>query len=264
MDVRTFNRQAWDNLVKKGNRWTKPVGPEEIAAARKGVWSLVLTPTKPVPQAWFPALKGLKALCLASGGGQQGPILSAAGADVTVFDNSPEQLKQDRQVAEREGLSLKTVEGDMRDLSAFPDGTFDFIFHPCANGFVDDILPVWRESFRVLKPGGTLIAGFSNPLIYLFDAELEKKGILQLKYSMPYSDLKSLLPEERERLFGDEPLSFGHSLEEQIGGQTEAGFHIIGLYEDDWGGEQPIDKHHKGFLATRALKQNTRPRNATS
>jgi len=51
--------------------------------------------------------------------GQQGPILAAAGADATVFDNSPRQLQQDCQVAEREGLDLRTVEGDMRDLSCF-------------------------------------------------------------------------------------------------------------------------------------------------
>ena len=70
-------------------------------------------------------------LCLASGGGQQGPILAAAGANVTVFDNSPAQLRQDELVARREGLSIRTVQGDMRDLSAFADGSFDLIFHPC-------------------------------------------------------------------------------------------------------------------------------------
>jgi 2-polyprenyl-3-methyl-5-hydroxy-6-metoxy-1,4-benzoquinol methylase len=69
-------------------------------------------------------------LCLASGGGQQGPILAAAGARVTVFDNSPQQLAQDRFVARREGLTLETVEGDMRDLSVFADVSFDLIVHP--------------------------------------------------------------------------------------------------------------------------------------
>ena len=69
-------------------------------------------------------------LCLASGGGQQGPILAAAGAEVTVFDASEKQLAQDRLVAEREGLSLTTVQGDMADLSCFDDESFDFIFHP--------------------------------------------------------------------------------------------------------------------------------------
>lgn len=29
--------------------------------------------------------------------------------------------------------------------------------------------PVWTECFRVLRPGGVLLAGFMNPLFYLFD-----------------------------------------------------------------------------------------------
>ena len=80
-------------------------------------------------------------LCLASGGGQQGPILAAAGANVTVFDNSPRQLAQDRLVADREGLAIETVLGDMADLSAFPDARFDLIVHPVSNVFVPDVRP---------------------------------------------------------------------------------------------------------------------------
>ena len=255
MDVRKFNEEAWDRLVRSGNRWTQPVGPEEVARARRGDWKLILTPSKAVPKSWYPELSGANVLCLASGGGQQGPILSAAGAQVTVFDNSSAQLKQDQIVAERERLDLKAVQGDMKDLSIFADETFDFIFHPCSNGFVEHIAPVWREAFRVLKKGGTMVSGFSNPVIYLFDVELEKKGTLQLKYSMPYSDLNSITAEERIAFFGeDEPLTFAHSLEEQIAGQTDAGFHLIGFYEDDWGGSHVVDKYFKGFIATRALK----------
>jgi SAM-dependent methyltransferase len=254
MDIREANKEAWNRLVQNKNRWTVPVSPEEISRARKGDWALLLTPSKSVPKSWFPELFGLTILCLAGGGGQQGPILAAAGAEVTVFDNSPLQLAQDRLVAEREGLSLKTVEGDMKDLGAFKNDSFDMIFHPCSNGFSETILPVWKESFRVLKPNGNLLSGFSNPLIYLFDPELEKQNILQLRFSVPYSDLESITPEERERYFPDEPLSFGHSLEDQIGGQIDAGFKIIGFYEDDWGQTQLIDKYIKGFIATRALK----------
>lgn len=254
MDVRRFNRDAWNKLVEKGDRWTRAVSPQTVADARNGRFSLLLTPSKPVPASWYPPLSGLRVLCLASGGGQQGPVLSAAGADVVVFDNSPGQLEQDRLVAKREGLSLKTLEGDMRDLGVFEEGSFDLIFHPCANGFVEEIRPVWKEAFRVLKPGGTMLSGFSNPLIFLFDVELEKKGVLQLRYPMPYSDLTSITAEERERFYGDEPISFAHSLEDQISGQLEAGFHLVGFYEDDWGGTQNIDKYIKGFIATRALK----------
>lgn len=103
MSIREYNRVAWDNEVERGNRWTTPVSTETIDAARRGDWEVLLTETKPVPRDWFPDLKGLDLLCLASGGGQQAPIFAAAGANVTVFDNSPRQLAQDRLVAERDG-----------------------------------------------------------------------------------------------------------------------------------------------------------------
>ena len=142
MSVFDFNQRAWDRLVESGNRWTVPVSSEAIAKARDGDWQLVLTPSLPVPASWFPSLTGCRVLCLASGGGQQGPILSAAGANVTVFDASEKQLLQDRMVADRDGLALETVQGDMADLSCFEDGAFDFIFHPCSNCFAEDIRPV--------------------------------------------------------------------------------------------------------------------------
>jgi len=120
-------------------------------------------------------------LCLASGGGQQGPILSAAGADVTILDTSPRQLQADIDVARREGLDLKTMDGDMADLSAYEDGAFDLIVHPVSNCFVPHILPVWREAFRVLHPGGRMMAGFIQPVDFLFDEALAEQGIFQLK-----------------------------------------------------------------------------------
>jgi hypothetical protein len=48
---------------------------------------------EPVDRSWLPTdLTGKDVLCLASGGGPQGPILAAAGARVTVFDNLPRQI----------------------------------------------------------------------------------------------------------------------------------------------------------------------------
>ena len=66
--------------------------------------------------------------------------------DVTVFDNSENQLNQDRAVAEREGLEIRTVQGDMKDLHPFDDQSFDLIFHPCSNTFVSDVRPVARNT----------------------------------------------------------------------------------------------------------------------
>lgn len=73
MDIRSYNREAWNKEVEQGNPWTIPVNHEQIQQAREGNWSVVLTPTIPVPVNWFPDFKGKTVLCLASGGGQQGP-----------------------------------------------------------------------------------------------------------------------------------------------------------------------------------------------
>jgi len=255
--TRELNRRAWDSLVEKGNRWTVPVSSNEIAAARRGDWEIVLTPFAPVPAAWFPDLKETRVLCLASGGGQQGPILAAAGADVVVFDNSPRQLDQDRMVASREGLTVETVEGDMADLGVFGDQTFDLIVHPISNCFVPDIRPVWREAFRVLRPGSVLLSGFTNPVRYLFNEDIEySSDLLYVVNTIPYSDLDQLPDERKQRYLAEgEPFEFGHTLEEQIGGQLEAGFVITGFYEDRYPPEEDVlSRHIPSFAATRALR----------
>ena len=219
----------------------------------------MLTPSKPVPREWFPEMTGFDVLCLASGGGQQGPILAAAGSNVTVLDNSPRQLAQDRLVAQREGLDIATVEGDMADLSTFPDRSFDLIVHPVSNCFAPQVCPVWREAFRVLRHGGALLAGFANPAAYLFDYELaDRTGTLQVKYALPYSDEESLDDEEKARyLERGVPLEFSHTLADQIGGQIDAGFVIAGFYEDGWPSDaegDALSRYMLSFITTRALK----------
>ena len=255
MDPRAYNREAWNREVESGqNRWSQPVSSEVIAKAKHGEFSILLTENIPVPQRWFPRLKGADVLCLASGGGQQGPVLAAAGANVTVFDNSPRQLERDRFVAERDDLNIKTVEGDAADLSMFADECFDLVFNPVSTAFIPDVRPVWRESYRVLRPDGILMTGFMNPVHYIFDWHKMDEGIFEATYSIPYSDLTSLPQEVLEEILErGQPLEFGHSLTDLIGGQCDAGFVITDMYEDimlDW----PASKYHPSYIATRARK----------
>ena len=258
MDVRSYNRAAWNRQVESGNAWTVPVGPEVITAARQGHWQVLLTPTAPVPREWFPLMSGCKVLCLASGGGQQGPVFAAAGANVTVLDNSPRQLAQDRFVAERDGLAITTIEGDMADLSMFPDESFDLVFHPVSNVFVPSVRPVWAGAARVLRRCGTLLAGFMNPAVYIFDTDLaDEQGILEVRNTLPYSDLAGKSPEALQRQMElGWPLEFSHSLTDQLGGQIAAGLLIAGLYEDTYPPEDPypLAKYMPMFIATRAIK----------
>jgi SAM-dependent methyltransferase len=253
IDIRKYNSKAWDKEVLKKNPWTIPVSADLVAKARRGEWSVVLTPSKPVPRDWFPPLAGADVLCLASGGGQQGPVLAAAGAKVTVFDNSAAQLEQDRMVAERDALEISTVRGDMADLSAFNDETFDLIVHPCSNCFVADVRPVWREAFRVLRRGGSLLSGFLSGVNYIFDSEAMERGELIVVHSLPYSDMDAGEATLAKFVSRNEPLEFGHTLTDQIGGQLDAGFALRGLYEDV-SPEDPLSRHIEPFIATRAVK----------
>jgi len=256
MDIRSYNRNAWNRQVEGNtNPWTQPVSPEVIARARQGDWSVVLTENIPVPSAWFPPLSGADVLCLASGGGQQGPVLAAAGARVTVFDNSPRQLAQDQLVAEREGLDIRLVEGDAADLSVFADESFDLVFNPCSTVFMAGVRAVWREAARVLRRGGVLMTGSMNPLFYMFDLTKMDAGILEVAHSIPYADVKDLSREELDRMIaGNLPLEFGHSLTDLLGGQLDAGLVITGMYED-YKSDSPLAKYHPAYLATRAVKK---------
>ncbi|WP_047985555.1 class I SAM-dependent methyltransferase [Ornithinibacillus californiensis] len=256
MDTTKQNSDAWDKKVEEGSRYTQAVSSDTIAKSKSGDWKITVTTEKSVPRNWFPkSIEGLKVLCLASGGGQQAPVIAAAGADVTVTDISKKQLEQDEMVARRDGLTLKTVLGDMTDLRYFEDEQFDLVINPVSNLFVKDVQPVWNEVSRVLKTNGILIAGFTNPLLWIFDDNQERKGILDVKYSIPSSTL-DYLPEDEVKKYitSGQTIEYAHTLEDQIQGQIDEGFVITGFYEDDFGGTRIIDNYIKTFIATRAIK----------
>ncbi len=253
MDIYGHNQKVWDKYVRDKVRWTVPVSDAEIAAAKRGEWNVILTPTKGVPQKWFPEMHGTKILGLASSGGQQGPVLAAAGAEVTIFDQSENQLHQDRTLSEKHQLGIRTLQGDMRDLSVFEDNTFDVVFNPCSVVFVEELESVWRECHRVLKPGGVLMSGLINPVIFQLE---QKRDAFRLAYPQPFSDIHSLPKHKLDQLIANnETLEFGHTLTDQIGGQLNAGFVVTDFYEDDWNGERDMDKYLPSFFATRAVKR---------
>jgi SAM-dependent methyltransferase len=251
------NRAAWNSGSVGGGVWSTPVDSSAVARARTGQWQVILTPKLPVPREWFGDVRGKNILCLASGGGQQVPIFAAAGANVVSFDLSDEQLAKDRMVAEREGLDVRCIQGDMADLSCFSQESFDLVFHPASNAFVPDLAPVWQGCYRVLRPGGHLLAGFMNPAVFMFDhEEADETNELTVKYALPYSDVSSLSSLELQRKLDEqEPIEFSHSLETQIGGQINAGFHIVGLYEDHWFDDTWLFSNFSPVcIATRALR----------
>src|SRR5690554_4941218 len=90
------NRKAINKWANEGWIWAEPITNEEYLQAKEGNYQIYLTPTKVMPKSWLPKnLQGMKVLGLASGGGQQMPILQALGANVVCLDISDEQLKRE-------------------------------------------------------------------------------------------------------------------------------------------------------------------------
>ncbi len=248
MKYQDINAETIDRWVREGWEWGQPISHETYENALRGQWDVYLTPTKPVPHGWLGDLRGKKVLGLASGGGQQMPIFAALGADCTVLDYSPLQIQSEELVAQREGYAIRCIRGDMTKPLPFADGEFDLIFHPVSNCYVQEVRPIWRECFRVLKPGGILLAGTDHYVNYIVDENEER-----IVNSLPFDPLKN--PEQMAQLQKDDSgVQFSHSLEEQIGGQLEAGFTLLELYEDTNGEGRLHELHIPTFLAMRSRK----------
>ncbi len=244
------NARAIDKWAEEGWVWGRPISHEAYLCALQGELDLLLTPLKFVPRAWYPELKGAKLLGLASGGGQQMPVFAAQGAVCTVLDYSEKQLESERMVAEREGYAIEIVRADMTKRLPFGDNAFDMIFHPVSNCYVEDVYHVWRECFRVLKPGGVLLAGMDNGLAYLVDED----DPLRIVNRLPYNPMRDEAA-YRKCFAQDGSVQFSHTFEEQVGGQLKAGLVLTDLYED-WDDSDPacIGAYCPLFLATRAVK----------
>ena len=248
MEYQKINAEVISKWCREGWEWGKPISHEVYETATRGEWGVYLTPTKVVPHAWFGNLAGKKVLGLASGGGQQMPIFAALGAKCTVLDYAPAQCESERLVAEREGYEIEILQADMTKRLPFEDETFDLIFHPVSNCYVEEVDGIFRECFRVLKKGGALLGGYDIGINYLFDED-EK----ELKYALPFNPLKDpKLYEDSVR--NDWGIQFSHTVAEQIGGQLKAGFTLTDLYEDTNGAGRLHEMNVPSFVATRCVK----------
>ncbi len=248
MDYTEIVSKTIDRWVDEGWEWGVPVSHEEFVRAAGGDVRVLLTPTKYVPAGWLGELRGKRLLGLASGGGQQMPLFTAAGAVCTVLDYSDRQLESERLIAEREGYEIEIVKADMTKPFPFADGSFDIIFHPVSNCYVRYVEPIFRECFRVLKKGGVLLSGLDNGINFLFGED--ETAVIN---SLPFDPLAN--PEQLAQLEADDcGIQFSHTLEEQLGGQLKAGFTLTALYEDFNSEGLLRERNIPTYIATRAVK----------
>lgn len=243
-----INKETIDKWAENGWEWSKPVSHENYMKAKNGKWDVFLTPTVPVPHNWLGELKGKKILGLASGGGQQMPIFSALGAECTVLDYSSKQIESEIMVSKREDYEIEAIEGDMTKILPFEDESFDIVFHPVSNCYVEDVYHVFNEAYRVLKKGGVFLAGLNNEINYIVDND-EK----EIVWKMPFNPLK----DEKAKEFmvkENAGIQFSHNMTEQIGGQLKAGFTLVDIYEDTNGFGRLHELNIKSYVSTKSVK----------
>ena len=150
-----------------------------------------------------------------------------------------------------EGYSIEIIKGDMSKTLPFEDESFDIIFHPVSNSYVEDVYHIWNECYRVLKNGGRLLAGMDNGINYLF----EEDEPLKVVNPLPFNPLKMSEEKRKAMIANGDGVQFSHTLDEQIGGQLKTGFILKDLYEDrDREGGNEIGKYYPQYFATLAVK----------
>jgi SAM-dependent methyltransferase len=228
-ELARYNKERWEDLARADIAFSRPALGLDVASARRML----------DPRGLLGGVEGKSVLCLAGGGGQQSAAFGILGADVTVLDLSETQLERDREAAAHYGLSVQTVQGDMRDLSRFAGGAFDVVWHPHSIKFVPDVRAVFREVARVLRPGGLYQVDCPNPFVAGVDERDWNGEGYPLK--LPYVDGAEVLSADSRwevwdrggnRRLVEGPKEFRHALSTLVNGLVENGFHILGLWED--------------------------------
>jgi UDP:flavonoid glycosyltransferase YjiC (YdhE family)/SAM-dependent methyltransferase len=232
---RSANRAAWKALADDGSEFTVPYGREQLAQARELLDTPLALPWNEID----------RVLCLAGGGGQQGPLFASLGARVTVADLSPAQLQRDRDAAAMFGLHLDCAEADMLDLRAL-EGEFDLVHQPVSTCYVPDLAALHAEVARVLRPRGHYWVEHWNPVRMQVEdlGRWSPYGYRLIRRQAGVGPIR----------FDDLPGScvhFIHPLDRLIGSLMDAGFVVVGFAERRFGDASASpgsDEHQDAFV----------------
>lgn len=219
--IAEYNQARWKALVEADALFTRPKLSLNADSARRMVDS----------DSKLGSVAGKKVLCLAGGGGQQSAAFALLGASVTVFDLSDEQLERDEKVARHYGFEIKTVQGDMRNLSSFEKESFDVVHHAYSLNFVPDAVEVFRQVARILRVGGIYHFACANPFVMgVGQKDWNGEGYVLKK---PYIGGARISYDDHDWVYNREahgkipnPIEYRHTLSDVLNGLIENGFVI--------------------------------------
>jgi SAM-dependent methyltransferase len=226
--VARYNKERWEALAQARVPYSRPMLELNADTARALV----------DPYDWIHSFEGKDVLCLAGGGGQQSAAFGLLGSKVTVLDLSETQLERDRQAAAHYGLTIRTEQGDMRDLSRFADLSFDVVWHAHSITFIPDVQTVFAEVARVLRPGGLYHMSCNNP----YSAGLDERDWNGEAYPLRhrYVDGEIHLEDDHWEIGYEDgtsarvrgPREFRHTMSTLLNGMAGLGFVLLSYWED--------------------------------
>lgn len=233
------NRRAWDRMAKRQHVLAQPAKDDELK-----------DPMRIINGAgWLNGgIKGWNVLCLAAGGGRHGPLYAAAGGNVTVVDLSPTMLAQDREMAERHGMKIRTIETSMDELAALKDGEFDLVVHPVSTCYLPDLSRLFGEVSRVTRPGGLYISQHKQPANLQASLETQTGRYV---FEHAYYDNSPVPPATSpNKLREPDTHEFAHSWEALLGGICRNGFVIEDMTEPNHGKPNSPNSsfHHRCYF----------------
>jgi SAM-dependent methyltransferase len=201
------------------------------------------------------SVAGKDVLEICCGGGQCSVYLAEQGARAVGVDISSKQLENARRLASDRRVSVRFVESNAENLSAFPDASFDIAFSSYAFGFIEDIGRTFREVFRVLRPGGLFAFSWSSPI----HTCVERGGDSALRFARSYFDRTPLVYDDEH---GRE-VNFYRTYGDWLRHLVDAGFVVTDLLEPEpmpkestYPEDFPLDKIRRvpGTMIWRARK----------
>jgi len=134
------------------------------------------------------SIRGQQLLDLGCGEGYNTRIFAKEGAKMIGVDISSNMIKCAREHEKREALGIEYREADATSLSFLKNDSVDGVVSTLAVMDMPDILPVFQEAFRVVRPGGFFQFSVLHPIITspaferAFDEDGEKRGCVVGRY----------------------------------------------------------------------------------
>jgi SAM-dependent methyltransferase len=119
---------------------------------------------------YFPDFRGKRVIVPSSGDSIMMYAFHLMGAKVTSCDLSDSQLNNGKKYADMHGWDIEFIQQDSMVLDKIPDGTYDLLY--TSNGahvWIHDLPGMYKNFYRVLKPGGRYIMGEIHPFLRPFD-----------------------------------------------------------------------------------------------